>query len=54
MILSGRPPVTVRVVNARGPRFYAFAIPKGARLVRVVYLAASGRQVALKPGSQIY
>jgi hypothetical protein len=43
VILSRGPSVTVRVVNAGGTRFYAFAIPKGARPVRVVYLTRSGR-----------
>ena len=52
--LSGGKSVTVRVVNAGGPGFYAFAVPKEARLVRVTYLAASGRQVASQSGSQIY
>jgi hypothetical protein len=54
VILSGGPSVTVRVVNAEGLRFFAFAIPRGTKLVRVVYLAASGRQGASEPVSQIY
>jgi hypothetical protein len=40
--LSGGKSETVRVVDAGGPRFYAFAIPKGATLVSVAVLAASG------------
>jgi hypothetical protein len=46
--------ITARAVDAGGPRFFAFAIPKGDRLVKVTYCAASGRQLASQSASQIY
>jgi uncharacterized protein YfaP (DUF2135 family) len=51
--LSGGSSLKVAAVDAGGPRFFAFAIPQGARLVRVDYYTASGSLVAREPASQI-
>jgi hypothetical protein len=51
--LSDRSVVTARAFDAGGPRFFAFAIPKGVKLVKVAYYAASGRQLASQSASQI-
>jgi hypothetical protein len=51
--LSGGRSLRVPAVRAGGPRFFAFAIPKGARLVRVGYYTAARRLVARQLASQL-
>lgn len=51
--LSGGQSLRVPAVRAGGPRFFAFAIPKGARLVRVDFYTASRRLVARQLASQL-
>jgi len=51
--LSGGQSLRVPAVRPGGPRFFAFAIPKGARLVRVDFYTASRRLVARQLASQL-
>jgi len=51
--LSGGRTLTVPAVDTGGPRFFAFAIPKGTRLVRVDFYTASRRLVASQSARQI-
>jgi len=52
--LSGGHRVTARAVDVGGPRFFAFAIPKGQRLVSVGWYTASGHEVASESDAQIF
>ncbi len=54
VILSGGRSVTARTVDVGGPRFFAFAIPKGFTLVGVEWYASSGHQVASERAAQIF
>lgn len=53
-LVSGGRSVTARTVDVGGPRFFAFAIPKGFTLVSVGWYASSGHEVASESASQIY
>jgi hypothetical protein len=44
--------VRARAVAAGGPRFWAWVVPPGERLRRVVFYSASGRQVAVQSGAR--
>jgi hypothetical protein len=51
--LSGGRSVRAATVDVGGPRFFAFAIPKGSSLVRVVWYTASGHEVASQTAAQL-
>jgi len=44
--------VRATVVDVGGPRFWAWVVPSGQRLRRVVFYTASGRQVAVQSGAK--
>jgi len=46
--LTGGGTVRARAVDAAGPRFWAWVVPPGQRLRRVVFYSASGHQVAVQ------
>jgi hypothetical protein len=52
--LSGGHSVRAGTINVGGPRFFAFAIPRGQRLVSVVWYSASGHQMASESAAQIF
>jgi len=52
--LSGGHSVRAATVDVGGPRFFAFAIPKGQRLVSVRWYTASGHQIASESDAQIF
>jgi hypothetical protein len=43
--------IRARAVDVGGPRFWAWTVPAGQRLRRVVFYSASGRQVAVQSGA---
>jgi hypothetical protein len=51
--LSGGHSVRARTFDVGGPRFFAFAIPAGERLVRVGWYTASGHQVSSESPGQM-
>jgi hypothetical protein len=52
-VLSGGRSVTARALDVGGPRFFAFAIPKGFTLVSVGWYDSSGHEVASERAAQI-
>jgi hypothetical protein len=44
--------VRARAVDAGGPRFWAFFVPQGQRLRRVVFYSATGHRVAVQSGAE--
>ena len=44
--------VRARAVDVGGPRLWAWVVPKGQRLLRVVFYTASGRQVSVQSGAK--
>ena len=51
--LSGGHSVRAGTVDVGGPRFFAFAIPKGERLVEVGWYTASGHEVTSESAAQM-
>lgn len=51
--LSGGHSIRAATVEVGGPRFFAFAIPRGERLVRVGWYTASGHEVASESAAQM-
>jgi hypothetical protein len=49
--LSDGRTIRARAVDVGGPKFWAWAVPSGQRLRRVVFYSASGRQVATQSGA---
>ena len=54
VFLSGGHSARAATVDVGGPRFFAFAIPKGQRLVSVGWYSASGHQMASESAAQIF
>ncbi|HTW03335.1 MAG TPA: hypothetical protein VMF87_23735 [Streptosporangiaceae bacterium] len=51
--LSGGPSVRARTFDVGGPRFFAFAIPSGERLVSVGFYTASGHEVSSESAARM-
>jgi hypothetical protein len=49
--LSDGRTIRARAVDIGGPRYWAWAVPAGQRLRRVVFYTASGQQVAVQSGA---
>jgi hypothetical protein len=49
--LSDGGTIRAQAVDTGGPKFWAWAVPKGQRLRRVVFYSASGREVAMQSGA---
>jgi hypothetical protein len=49
--LSDGSTIRAQAVDTGGPKFWAWAVPHGQRLGRVVFYSASGRQVAAQSGA---
>jgi hypothetical protein len=49
--LSDGSTIQAQAVDTGGPKFWAWAVPNGQRLRRVVFYSASGRQVAAQSGT---
>jgi hypothetical protein len=49
--LSDGRTIRAQAVDTGGPKFWAWAVPNGQRLRRVVFYSASGRQVAAQSGA---
>jgi hypothetical protein len=49
--LSDGRTIRARAVDIGGPKYWAWAVPLGQRLRRVVFYTASGRQVAVQSGA---
>jgi hypothetical protein len=52
--LSGGRSFTARAVDVGGPKFVAFAIPKGLNLIRVGWYTASGHEITSESDAQIF
>jgi hypothetical protein len=50
--LSDGSTIRARAVNVSGPRFWAWVVPQGQRLRRVVFYSASGHQIAVQSGAE--
>jgi len=52
--LSGGLSIRVRAVQCDGPKFFAFAVPKGHRVVRIDYYSASRHLILSQTARQVY